>query len=99
MIRTEASFNLKKPSRRNGGLDLTVCLAALCERGQKLICISDRFLAFSPHMTAIDGVVCKDAAIHKNWFGLYAANDITDVRPIIERATMLLSAKKRELAL
>lgn len=91
------SCSIKKPTTKNRGLNLTVCIAGLCESGRKLVCISDQLLTFAPQMTAIEGI-SKDHAVHKNWFALYAANDMGDVSPIMERATMLMVLKKRDLA-
>lgn len=77
---------------------MTVCIAGLCDSGRKLVFVSDRLLTFFPQMTAVDGSVSKDHAVHKNWFALYAANDMGDVSPIMERATMFMVVKKRDLA-
>lgn len=84
---------------KNRGLDLTVCIAGICESGKRIICVTDQLVTFFSGMTAVDGSVFKDQAIHKNWFALYAANDMGDVRPILERATVLMVARKRDLAL
>lgn len=78
---------------------MTVCIAGICEHGKKIVCVTDQLLTFFPNMTAMDGSVFKDQALHKNWFALYAANDMGDVRPIIERATVLMLARQRDLAL
>jgi len=43
---------------------------------------------------AIDGAAEKKAPVHPNWFVLYAADDITDVRPILDGAMILLCSKK-----
>jgi len=50
-------------------------------------------------MTAIDKTADKNVAIHRNWFALYAASDMTDVHPILDNATFRMCANKRELAL
>lgn len=72
---------------------MTVCLAAICESGKNILSLSDQMIGFQADETAIttvDGAVLKDSHIHKNWFALYAADDVADVSPIIDRATVMM---------
>ena len=48
---------------------------------------------------SVDGTVQKIAPLHRNWFAMYSANDTTDVRPILDFATIILCRQNRERTL
>ena len=62
----------------------------MCEGGARIVAVTDRLLAFGH--SGVDGGLEKTNPLHPNWFALYSANDVTDVRPIIDRATLLMCA-------
>lgn len=74
---------------------MTVGIASMCECLTKIVTVADAMLDFGD--VAVDGVSEKIAPIHPNWFSLYASNDTTDVRPILELVTVQLCSEKREL--
>src|SRR5258708_35679360 len=93
-------MNLQKlPPRklRDRGLGVTVCIAAICESLQKIVTVCDEMITFGD--VSVDGTAEKAAPVHTNWFTLYAANDITDVRPIIEGTMLLLCSNERQKSL
>lgn len=71
---------------------MTVCLAAICESGKKIITVADHMIGFSDghEVSTVDGAVLKADAIHPNWFALFAADDTTDVSPILDRAKIFM---------
>lgn len=69
---------------------MTVCIAAICESGKRIVAVTDRLLAFGH--SGVDGGLEKSSPLHPNWFALYSADDVTDVRPIMDRATLLMCA-------
>jgi hypothetical protein len=69
---------------------LTVCMASLCEGGSKIITVTDRLLSFG--QSGVDGGLEKNSPLHPNWFAMYSADDVSDVRPIIDRAAILMCA-------
>jgi hypothetical protein len=75
-------------------LHLTVCIAAICESGGKLVTVTDRLLSFGE--SGVDGALEKATPLHPNWFALYSADDVTDVRPIIDRATILMCGSEQK---
>jgi hypothetical protein len=70
---------------------VTVCIAAICESLHKVVTVSDEMVTLGS--ISVDGTAEKKAPVHPNWFALYAADDITDVRPILDGAMLLLCSK------
>src|ERR1043166_827434 len=85
------SCKLKKPkaTRRDRGLYLAVCISSLCEGRRKIVSVTDRLLMFG-RQSGVDGVIEKSIFLHPNWFALYSADDMTDIMPILDRATILM---------
>lgn len=71
---------------------MTVCLAAICEAGKKIITVTDQMIGFSDgqNVSTVDGAVLKGDAIHSNWFALFASDDTTDVSPILDRVRLAM---------
>lgn len=76
---------------------MTVCIAGICEGLRSVVGVSDQMLTFG-HIS-VDRVGEKEAPIHRNWFALYSADDMTDVRPILDHVALLLCSENRERAL
>jgi hypothetical protein len=89
---TVCKLSARKP--KDWGLGVTVCIAAMCEVLTKIVTVCDKMITFGD--VSIDGTAEKSSPVHPNWFTLYAANDVTDVRPIIETIQLQLCSKKGE---
>jgi hypothetical protein len=76
---------------------MTVCIASICESLQGLVAVADQMLTFEN--ISVDGTGEKINPLHRNWFAMYSGNDITDVRPILDTATIILCSENRERAL
>jgi hypothetical protein len=85
------------PKRTTGGwgIGLTIGIAAMCESLTKIVMVSDSLTTFGD--VVADATAEKNAPIHPNWSSLYASNDITDVRPILEIASLKLCSTGREV--
>jgi ATP-dependent protease HslVU (ClpYQ) peptidase subunit len=73
---------------------VTVCIAGLCDQLSSIVAVSDEMITFGD--VSVDRTAEKISPLHRSWFAMYAANDITDVRPILDKATFLICAAKRE---
>jgi len=73
---------------------LTVCIGALCEGGSKIVAITDRLLTVG--QSGVDGGLEKACPVHPNWHALYSAEDVSDVRPILDRAQLFLCAAEED---
>lgn len=80
---------------------MTVCLAAVCEAGKKIISVTDQMIGFAEGgtVTTVDGAVVKDDHIHQNWFAMFASDDTTDVSPILDRAKYRMCQAKGQRSL
>ncbi len=76
---------------------MTVCIAGICKSLQGLVAVADQMITFGD--ISVDGTGEKINPLHRNWFAMYSGNDITDVRPILDSATIILCSENRERAL
>jgi hypothetical protein len=76
---------------------MTVCIAGICESLRGVVAVSDQMLTFG-HVS-VDGSADKEAPIHRNWFAMYSADDVADVRPILDHLSLILCSENRERAL
>jgi hypothetical protein len=74
---------------------LTIGIAGMCESLTKFVTVCDSLTTFGD--VVADATAEKNAPIHPNWCSLYASNDITDVRPILEIASLKLCSLNREV--
>ncbi len=60
---------------------MTVCIAAMCEGGKKIVAASDHMLSMGRF--SADGLAMKDDAVHHNWFAMWS-NDVSYVPAILD---------------
>jgi hypothetical protein len=73
---------------------VTVCLASICESLHKIVMVSDAMVTCGG--ISVDGTMQKSAPIHRNWYAVFAADDVTDVRAIMDFAMLRLCSSKDE---
>lgn len=86
MIHFISARSAPKPS--DYGLNVTVCIAAMCESGRKIVAASDQMVTFGDF--SADGVALKSDPIHRDWHVLFAGDDIGHVRPILSQVKYVL---------
>lgn len=73
---------------------MTVCIAAMCEEGKKLIAASDHMVTFGNF--SADSLALKADPIHRDWHALFAGDDIGHVRPILSHVKYVLHARPQD---
>jgi hypothetical protein len=68
----------------SGDYPMTVCIAVICEKGQKIVAATDRMLSFNEF--SADRTAIKFDSISDDWTVLWASDDISHILPIIHRA-------------
>lgn len=76
---------------------MTVCIASICKSLESIVAVSDQMITFGN--ISVDATAQKIAPLHRNWFAMFSGNDITDVRPILDFASLLLCSENRERAM
>jgi len=71
---------------------VTVCIAALCEKRNKIVLVTDRKLSFGSFSS--DNAVLKLYVLSGYWLALYAGNDVAYVPFIMERASAAVAKMK-----
>jgi hypothetical protein len=74
------SFLGRRPERRK---QLTVCIAAISH--DHIVTVSDTMVSCG--LTSADGVTIKSEPFHKDWMAMFAADDLRQCVPIIDKAT------------
>ncbi len=72
---------MRTPRPTDWGIGMTVCIATMCERGKKIVAVSDHMLSMGS-FTA-DGLALKDDVLHPNWFAMWA-HDVSYVPALLE---------------
>jgi hypothetical protein len=68
---------------------VTVCIAALCERGKQIVSVSDSKISFDAY--SADDAIVKSVPIAPGWRALFAGSDIIEAQAIINAASSALS--------
>jgi len=76
----------KEPKPSDWRDDMTVCIAAICDRGGAIVSASDRMIALST-FTSADSMTVKGVRVHERWAAMFAADDIRSVDPILRDVT------------
>lgn len=86
----------RTPRPLNRGLDLTICIAAICENGHNIVSASDMKLS-STYFSA-DYLTQKVHKVYRNWWVLFAGN-ITDCNLILREVyDELITSTKEQLS-
>ncbi len=91
MIRPPKPFpaSTRLPIRR---LQVTVCIAIMCEKEDGLILISDKKVAFG--ITSVDKGAIKNIPLLRGCSVMIAGNDVAHAGPVISRSRQSLSSEK-----
>jgi len=73
---------------------MTVCLAAICDDGKTLVLVADRMVGIGYIEAELK--VSKLRELCKNWWVLFAGDDITSVFDVIDGARGKIATKRRE---
>jgi len=73
---------------------MTVCAAAICDDGKTLILVADRMVGIGYIEAELK--VSKLRELCKNWWVLFAGDDITSVFDVIDRAKAKVAVKRQE---
>jgi 20S proteasome alpha/beta subunit len=76
---------------------MTVCVAAICDNGKTIILVSDKMIGTGFIESEPD--INKLLTLHKDWWALIAADDISPIFDIIDYAKGAIREKKRAAAL
>jgi hypothetical protein len=68
----------------------------MCEGGAKIVTVTDRLLVIGQSGLDGPGGLEKASPVHPNWHALYSAEDVSDVRPILDRASVLITGEGRQ---
>jgi len=71
---------------------VTVCIAALCDDRKAIILAADKMIGSESIESEAD--IHKIVGIHRNWWALMAADDISPAFPIIDHAKAKLHSKR-----
>jgi hypothetical protein len=63
---------------------MTVCVAALCEKGKTLLLTADRMVGILGGVIEAEPGVSKICTLNKDWLALVAGNDCVPAFEIIE---------------
>jgi hypothetical protein len=85
---------LDGPRLADWGYGVTICIAALCENGEKIVTVSDSKVSFGDF--SADGAVLKMEALFSRWMTLFAGEDIDQIPFILVRAHDLLFSARRK---
>lgn len=72
---------------------MTVCISAICARGNSIVCVSDSKISFGDY--SADDVTVKCIPVAGDWRVLFAGNDITGVGFILELARDSIRGKPK----
>lgn len=78
----------RDPKPSDYGHEVTVCIAALCEGGKRIVAVSDHMVTFGSFST--DGTTLKSEPLHPNWYAFFAGDEIGHVRPILSHAKFMI---------
>jgi len=73
---------------------MTVCIAGKCQTG--IIAMCDRMIS-TGHYSA-DDMALKFRDIHREWHAMFAGNDVSRIKPLIDKAKKRLTGAKGSLA-
>ncbi len=76
------------------GLTVTICIVAYAHQSNCIVSASDRRLSFGDAVESADDAALKLRGIGRQWYCLYAANDISAVSGVIQGARERLEALK-----
>lgn len=91
------AFPKLRPSRpADWGLVVTVCIAAICERGRGIVLASDMMISMG--WVSGDAKAAKTARISRNWYTMFSADDVSPVEPIIAKMKEKLKEPPNEIS-
>jgi hypothetical protein len=85
---------IEKPRPADWGLGMTVCIAASCESSKTIVAVTDHKVTMGSF--AADGVALKTRQLIGDWAILFAGEDMTHIKTIIERAREILQEETDE---
>src|ERR1700683_2841875 len=78
-------------TRRKERAHVTVCVAALCEDSKTIVMVADKMIGFGYAESEPD--IDKMRSLHKDWWILFAADDVSPVFEIIDFAKTHIGSK------
>lgn len=81
-------------SMRNPRRYMTVCVAAICDNGKTLILVADKMIGIGFIESEPD--INKLLVLDKDWWVLFAGNNISPVFDIVDYAKLYISEKKKK---
>src|SRR5713226_5614705 len=69
---------------------MTVCIAAICDRGQAIVSCADRLISVADSSVSGDSVVIKGLRFHGNWVAMIAGNDVSSAEPMLRSVAQAL---------
>lgn len=87
----------RHPRPSDWGIGMTVCIAVIADNGETIVTASDRMVSRDDTSAEL---LLKARWVHRQWATLFAGEDITQFRPIVQEvATVLESHSAVSLAL